>query len=48
MTWYVPFGASNTSSGAPFSVLIHKMINKHKARQTSLKNQAVVATCVKE
>jgi len=33
VTPYVPFGAGNTSSGAPFGVLGYKMINDTKRSQ---------------
>jgi hypothetical protein len=33
MARYVPFGADNSSSGAPFAVLGHEMINDTKSRQ---------------
>ena len=36
MTRYVPFGAGNTSSGAPFGVLGHKIINDTKLRKLQL------------
>ena len=41
MTRYVPFGAANTSSGAPFGVLGHKMINDTKGGQ--LQTQGILA-----
>jgi hypothetical protein len=33
MARYVPFGAGNSSSGAPFGVLRHEMINDTKGGQ---------------